>query len=152
MLHRKDDNLQILHYVLPSVSAMVVSFTYNVVDGMFVGRGVGETALAAVNLAVPFTEIMMALASMLTVGGATAMAIRKGRGDREGANHAFLASTVLVLASGLVLPLIGWLFSHPIAGAFGATDLLIGETADYIRWYSLFAIFFTCSILGCAFV
>lgn len=152
MLHRKNDNLQILHYVLPSVSAMVVSFAYNVVDGMFVGQGVGETALAAVNLAVPFTEIMTALASMLTVGGATVMAIRKGRGDHEGANNAFLASTVLVLTTGLILTLVGALFPQQIASTFGATELLMGETVDYIRWYSLFAIFFTCSILGCAFV
>lgn len=86
---------------------MVVSFAYNVVDGMFVGQGVGETALAAINLAVPFTEIMTALASVLTVGGATAMAIRKGHGDHDGVNHAFLTSTVFVLATGFLLTLVG---------------------------------------------
>nr|WP_255944765.1 MATE family efflux transporter [Brucepastera parasyntrophica] len=73
----------ILSYVLPSICAMIVSFTYNVVDGIFVGRGVGEYALGAVNLAVPFTEIMTALASMLTIGGGTVMAIRKGRGSTK---------------------------------------------------------------------
>jgi len=131
---------------------MVVSFTYNVVDGMFVGQGVGENALAAVNLAVPFTEIMTALASMLTVGGATVMAIRKGRGEHEGANNAFMTSAMLVLIAGIVLTLIGVLFPAQIADTFGATAVLMQETTDYIRWYSLFSIFFTLSILGCAFV
>lgn len=63
MLHRKEDNKLIARYILPSISAMVASFAYNVVDGMFVGQGVGEIALAAVNITVPFTEIMTGLAS-----------------------------------------------------------------------------------------
>lgn len=144
--------MEIARYVLPSLSAMVVSYTYSVVDGIFVGQGVGENALASVNLAVPFTEIMTALASMLTVGGATVMAIRKGRGENVGANNAFLISTVLVLMSGIALTLVGVLFPHGIAKAFGATESLIGGTTEYIRWYSAFSIFFTLSILGSAFV
>lgn len=152
MLHRKEDNKLIARYILPSMSAMVVSFAYNVVDGMFVGRGVGESALAAVNITVPFTEIMTGLASMLTVGGATVMAIRKGRGDHNGANHAFLTSAALVLVTGIILTLVGVLFPYEIAKAFGATALLLEETAAYIRWYFMFSMFFTLSILGCAFV
>lgn len=152
MVHRKEDNKLIARYVLPSISAMVVSFAYNVVDGMFVGQGVGETALAAVNISVPFTEIMTGLASMLTIGGATIMAIRKGRGDHEGANQAFLTSSTLVLLTGFILTLIGVLFPYQIAETFGATALLVEETATYIRWYFMFSIFFTLSILGCAFV
>lgn len=65
MLHRKEDRRQTLRYVLPSISAMVASCSYNVLDGIFVGQGVGASALAAVNLTVPFTEITTALASML---------------------------------------------------------------------------------------
>ena len=62
MLHRKEDRRQTLRYVLPSISAMVASCSYNVVDGIL---GVGASALAAVNLTLPFTEITTALASML---------------------------------------------------------------------------------------
>ena len=145
MVHRKEDNKLIARYVLPSISAMVVSFAYNVVDGMFVGQGVGETALAAVNITVPFTEIMTGLASMLTIGGATVMAIRKGRGDHKGANQAFLTSTTLVLLTGFILTLVGVLFPYQIAETFGATALLVEETATYIRWYFMFSIFFTFS-------
>ena len=79
MLHSKENNRQILQYVLPSIAAMVVSFSYNMIDGMFVGRGVGANALAAVNITVPFTAIVTGIASMLAIGGAAVMAIRKGR-------------------------------------------------------------------------
>lgn len=40
----KENNKQILRYVVPTVSALVVSFTYNMVDRMFVGQGVGPSA------------------------------------------------------------------------------------------------------------
>lgn len=40
------------------------------------------------------------------------MAIRKGRGEDEGANNAFLTSTTLVLITGITLALIGVLFER----------------------------------------
>lgn len=148
----KENNKQILRYVVPSVSAMVVSFTYNMVDGMFVGQGVGPSALASVNLAMPFTQIMTGLASMLAIGGATAMAIYKGKEDKERANQVFLTSTLLVIIAGLMMTAIGFFTPTQIARLFGATDLLLERTATYIKWYSLFSIFFTATILGNAFV
>lgn len=152
MLGNKENNKQILRYVLPSVSAMIVSFTYNMVDGMFVGQGVGPSALASVNLAMPFTQIMTGIASMLAIGGATAMAIYKGKEDTKRANQVFLTSTLLVIIAGLFITGVGFFASTQIARLFGATELLLGQTATYIKWYSLFSIFFTASILGNAFV
>lgn len=126
---------------------MVVSCTYNVVDGIFVGQGVGESALAAVNLTVPFTEITTALASMLTVGGAAIMSVNLGCGDKKKANSAFMTSVYLVSAIGVFMLLLGTIFPEPLAKIFGAPQSLQGLTVDYLRWYSLFSIFFTIAIL-----
>lgn len=126
MLGNKENNKQILRYVLPSVSAMIVSFTYNMVDGMFVGQGVGPSALASVNLAMPFTQIMTGIASMLAIGGATAMAIYKGKEDTKRANQVFLTSTLLVIIAGLFITGVGFFASTQIARLFGATELLLG--------------------------
>ena len=40
-------------YVIPSVGSMLVTSLYVVVDGVFVGRGIGAEALAAINIADP---------------------------------------------------------------------------------------------------
>ena len=45
---------QILYYILPSAGGLCVTYLYNIVDGIFVGQGVGALALAAVNITVPF--------------------------------------------------------------------------------------------------
>ena len=41
-------------YVIPSMLSNVCFFLFTVVDGIFVGRGVGTDALGAVNLVMPF--------------------------------------------------------------------------------------------------
>ena len=57
----------------------------------------GSAASGAVNIGVPFITFAVAAAAMFPMGGATVAAIRMGRGDREGANHAFMTSVALTL-------------------------------------------------------
>lgn len=78
--------------ILPALGGLFVTYLYNVVDGIFVGRGVGSAALGAVNIAVPFITFVVALTAMFPMGGATVVAIRMGRRDKEGANYAFMTA------------------------------------------------------------
>lgn len=48
-----------LKYSIPSASAMFVSSLYTVIDGIFVGRGVGDLGLAAVAIAMPATIVYL---------------------------------------------------------------------------------------------
>lgn len=59
----------IFHYVAPAVLTNVCSFLFSVVDGLFVGNGVGTDALAAVNICVPFVTISIALNMMASIDG-----------------------------------------------------------------------------------
>lgn len=151
-LNTGDKRRNIIHYVLPSVGAMFVSYLYVVVDGIFVGQGIGAVALASVNIAVPFTEIMTALVSMITIGGAAVTAIRLGRGNVEQANEAFMTSALLIVIAAAGTTSLGIFLPEQIARLFGATDALIAGTVDYIRWYSVFSIFFALSVLLSVFV
>ena len=60
---------EFLKYAIPSAIAMFISALYTVVDGIFVGQGVGPLALAAVNIVVPFTVMLIGLANMFAIGG-----------------------------------------------------------------------------------
>ena len=46
--------------IFPALGGLFVIYLYNVVDGIFVGRGVGSAALGAVNIAVPFITFVVA--------------------------------------------------------------------------------------------
>lgn len=76
----QEKNKTLWRYILPSAGAMCVTYLYNIVDGIFVGRGVGYLALAAVNITVPFITALVAISCLFAMGGSTVIAIRLGRG------------------------------------------------------------------------
>lgn len=128
-------------YLSPAVGCLCVTYLYNIVDGIFVGQGVGDIALGAVNIAVPFVTFVVALAAMFPMGGATIVAIRKGRGDEDGANNAFMTSFVMTVAMSLLLMIIGMTLPRQIAFICGAkSDEMLSLSTDYIFYYTLFSI------------
>ncbi|MCC8165740.1 MAG: MATE family efflux transporter [Planctomycetes bacterium] len=143
---------EIGRYVIPSVSSMVVTFAYAVVDGMFVGRGVGANALAAVNIALPFNIFLLAAAYLIITGAATVFAIRTGRGDRAGANTVFNASGVLVIAVSALFAAIGVFWPERIAILSGASEALMENTVTYLRYYCMFSVIWTLSTWLAVFV
>lgn len=67
-------------------------FLFTIVDGIFVGNGIGSAALGAVNIVLSYILVLSALYMLTSVGGANATAIRFGRVDKKGANLAFMHS------------------------------------------------------------
>lgn len=130
-------------YIFPAMGGLFVTYLYNVVDGIFVGQGVGAAALGAVNIGVPFITFVVAIAAMFPMGGATVVAIRMGRGDKDGANRAFMTAFSLTLFISLILMIIGMVFSQQIVDISGARELskeMREMSADYLFYYSAFSV------------
>lgn len=130
-------------YILPALGGLFVTYLYNVVDGIFVGQGVGSAALGAVNIGVPFITFVVAVAAMFPMGGATVVAIRMGRGDKNGANHAFMTALSLTVLLSVILMITGMVFSGQIADLSGAEKLsaeMREMSAQYLFYYSAFSI------------
>ena len=130
-------------YIFPAMGGLFVTYLYNVVDGIFVGQGVGSAALGAVNIGVPFITFSVAAAAMFPMGGATVVAIRMGRGDREGANHAFMTSVALTLLVSVLLTAAGMTFCGQIIGMSGGRTLsgaMRDMAADYLFYYCAFSV------------
>ncbi|QVK16771.1 MATE family efflux transporter [Mycoplasmatota bacterium] len=143
---------EFMKYAMPSVIGMMVSALYVVVDGIFVGRGVGASALASINVAVPFTTLLIAITMMITMGGAALMSIKFGENKYEEANNIFLESLFLIFSVIGILALFSVLFPEYIAKMLGASDGLLKGTADYIFFYLLFGLGFSGSLALSVFV
>lgn len=129
-------------YILPSVGGLFVAYLYNVVDGIFVGQGVGDTALGAVNIAVHFITSMVAIVAMFPMGGATVAAIRMGRGDKQGANNAFMTSFSLTTIISILLTVIGMVFAPEIidiSGGIGLSAEMKTMATEYLFYYAAFS-------------
>ncbi|MEF9958713.1 MAG: MATE family efflux transporter [Niameybacter sp.] len=127
-------------YAIPSALAMFISSLYTVIDGIFVGQGVGDMALAAVNIVLPFTVILFGLASMFAIGGGSQVSKYIGAGDGDKAVNIFRqVFKFLIILSGII-SLVCILFTKQIVGMLGATETLSGLAAEYLRFYAIFCI------------
>lgn len=120
-----------LQYVLPSVAAMWVYTIYTMADGIFVARGVGEQALAAVNLCMPMINGAFSMGILFAVGASTRASICKGRGDTQESNRVFTIGAVTVAAIGLLTALTATLLLPQLARLLGAD----AETLPYVKGY-----------------
>lgn len=127
-------------YVIPTVLGCVSYFLFTIIDGIFVGRGIGTNAIGAVNIAFPFIMVVCAAFMLTTIGGVTVVAIRLGRGDTEGANSAFMHSLSATAAVSVVLCAVGTLFADRLCVLLGANETFYDYVYDYLFWYSVFII------------
>lgn len=130
----------IFRNVAPAILSNACVFLFSVVDGIFVGNGAGSQALGAVNIALPFVLFAQALNAMASIGGVTVTAIRFGRGDKDGAQKAFMHSLTLSLIVGVLITLCGAAFTNTVCGLLGASDRYLPLVKEYVFWYALFAI------------
>lgn len=131
---------KLMKYVIPTMLGSVSFFLFTIVDGIFVGRGVGTNALGAVNLMMPFVMIVNALFQLTTIGGVTIVAIRFGRRDNEGANDAFMHAAAATLVISVLLCVAGTCLTGFVCRLLGATDTYYDMAAEYLFWYSVFII------------
>lgn len=133
-------NKIIFKNVAPAILANACVFLFSVVDGIFVGNGAGSQALGAVNIALPFVLLAQALNAMASIGGVTITAIRFGRGDKEGAQNAFMHSFTLNLIVGILITLSGSVFTGTVCSLLGASESYVKLVREYVFWYALLAI------------
>ena len=145
MLNKRSLLSQFLHFSAATVASLMVFSLYSIVDGLFVAKGVGEYAMSAVNLAVPFTNVMFSIAVLFAVGTSTIIAIYLGQGSRENANSLFSQNLAVLVVIGLVITALVLIFLEPFAMLLGAKDVTLEYTKDYLRGLAPFAVCFIVS-------
>lgn len=134
---------QFFKFVIPSVVSMLVFNLYTMVDGIYVARFVGDTALAAINISMPYINLIFAFSILFSVGTSTMVAIYKGQRDIQRANETFTKNTLFLSFCGLIITLAAHFFMDDIALFLGASDATLPYVKDYlgiIVWFSYFFI------------
>ena len=132
------------HCALPSMASMAFASLYTVADGVFVGRFLGDRALAAVNLVMPLIMISFALADMIAVGSSVQISIRMGRGEHEEASRIFSFSCGMILLLSVLIGGVGFAFAEPLVSLFGADAQVAALAVRYMRVYALFSPLIMC--------
>jgi len=143
-------------YSLPAITAMLVNGLYQIVDGIFIGRVIGYTGLAAINMAWPIIISLAGLGIMVGIGAGSLLSIQQGKAQIATSNtdsHLYtvkllLTSFYLMLVLGLISSLILYNLSDSLLILQGGTKEGINLAQSYISWFSLAGVI---SILAAAF-
>jgi len=118
---------------LPSMIAMFANAIYNIVDTIFVGRGIDAIAIGAVAIVLPIMAIVSSFAHLIGIGTATLLSRTLGAGKEEKINAITGNGFLLSFIVGIFFAGIGLLFTDPILKLFGATPGILPYAHDFAK-------------------
>ncbi|PCF95488.1 MATE family efflux transporter [Vreelandella nigrificans] len=133
-LHQATVSKAFWHYTLPSVAALMVSGTYQIVDGIFVGHFVGGNGLAAISLAWPLIGVLLAVGMMVGIGAGAHASIQLGARQPNKAREYLIQALFLLMGFSVLLGVVLFFISPLFLSFQGAEGeaLLFGQR--YLNW------------------
>lgn len=122
----------LMQYAIPAIVAMAASSVYNIIDGIFIGQGVGAEAIMGLALTGPLMSLTAAFGAMVGVGAATLMSVKLGQKDYGTAQKILGNVVIMNLILGIVLGLLLLVFINPILRFFGASDVTLPYARNFM--------------------
>lgn len=122
----------LMQYAIPAIVAMAASSVYNIIDGIFIGQGVGAEAIMGLALTGPLMSLTAAFGAMVGVGAATLMSVKLGQKDYGTAQKILGNVVIMSLTLGIVLSLPLLVFINPILRFFGASDVTLPYARNFM--------------------
>ncbi len=123
----------LVQYSLPAIIASLATSLYNIVDSIFIGRGVGAMAISGLAITFPLMNLVIGFCTLIAVGGATISSIFLGQKNLRRATDVVNNVLVLCLIHSIVFGSITLIFLDPILIFFGATSETIGYAREFMR-------------------
>ncbi len=122
----------LMQYAIPAIVAMTASSIYNIIDGIFIGQGVGKEAIMGLALTAPVMSLTAAFGAMVGVGAATLMSVRLGQKDYATAKKILGNVLIMNIVMGVTLGFVLQLCLTPILRFFGASDATLPFAHDFM--------------------
>lgn len=131
----------LLSFSVPAIVGMLVNALYNIVDRIFVGRGVGRLAIAGITIGFPLMIILLAFGMLVGLGATALISIRLGEKRQEDAEHIMGNALTLLILIMLGLTVFGLIFLEPLLRIFGASAEVMPYAKGYMKIILVGAIF-----------
>ena len=131
----------ILKFSGPAIVGMVVMSVYNVVDRIFIGRGVGSLGLAGVTVGFPLMVLIMAMSMLVGIGATALISIRLGEQKISEAENVMGNAMTLFLLISLFIMGFGLAFLDPLLTLFGASANVLPFARGYMQIILLGCVF-----------
>lgn len=125
---------------VPTLVGMIFMTVFNIVDGIFVGKGISSDALAAVNIAAPVFLFSTAASLMFASGVSIVAATHLSQGNVKAANINVTQSILVPLIPMIILAAVIFFFPDQLNTLFGGSEILRPYVKDYLRGIFLFPV------------
>ncbi|MBE6160622.1 MAG: MATE family efflux transporter [Firmicutes bacterium] len=140
-LGKEKINKLLLTFSIPCVISMLINSIYNIVDQIFIGKGVGTLGNAATNVIFPLVIVFNAIASLVGNGAAANMSLKLGENKKNEASKGVGQALLIIILVSLVLGLISFFAMPKLVLLFGCTKNVYDYALEYGRIISVGAPF-----------
>lgn len=124
-------------YILPSMLSFLLTGIYSIIDGIFVGRALGDQGLAAINIAWPLVALIISAGTGIGLGASVMVSLNRGAGQEDIAARMEGNAFILLFAASLILTVLLYLFGTPLLLLLGAKGELLPGAQDYLHYLLL---------------
>ena len=123
----------ILSFSIPCVISMLINSIYNIVDQIFIGKGVGTLGNAATNVIFPLIIIFNAFSSLIGNGAAANLSLKLGEGNKKDANKQTTQAITFTILMSVLLSIISYIALPKLVLLFGCTQNAYNYALEYGR-------------------
>jgi putative MATE family efflux protein len=128
-------------YFLPAFTGVIINSLYNVVDRIFIGQGVGATALSGISAVYPIMLILMAFGMLIGIGAGVRISINMGMKNFARAEKVLGNSFILMLIVSGIISIIGFSIKDPLLRLFGVQNDTMTFANEYLNIILFGAVF-----------
>lgn len=132
----------------PTLFSMIFASLFTVADGIFVGKGVGSDALAAINIVAPLFLMTTGIALMFGAGVSVVASIHLSQGNNKAADinitQALEVPTLLMIIFAFLI----YVFQEPFLKLLGCSDMLMPLAKQYLIYILPGCVFIICQLVG----
>ena len=119
-------------FLFASVMTVAASQMGAFIDGLMVTWFINDTAMSAINIAMPVLQLYFSLCLLLGVGGTILAGKAIGSHDRDRASQIFSLSVSTAVITGIALGVAGLVFFSPVLRLLCPDSSIIGFAGEYM--------------------
>lgn len=132
-LGKEKINTLLLSFAIPCVISMLINSVYNIVDQIFIGKGVGTLGNAATNVIFPLVIIANAISGLIGNGASANLSLRLGEKKEYEAKKCIGSAITLTIIVSIVFSIIIYLLLPNLVYLLGCTENVYHYALDYGR-------------------
>ena len=132
-LGKEKINTLLLSFAIPCVISMLINSVYNIVDQIFIGKGVGTLGNAATNVIFPLVIIANAISGLIGNGASANLSLKLGEKKEDEAKKCIGSAITLTIIVSIVFSIIIYLLLPNLVYLLGCTKNVYHYVLDYGR-------------------